>query len=93
MAHDATVRVDKLLEEIDVFVVDLADIVLSEDVVHESKFFAFLWSVIYSTAQPKIQVPFLFYLKGLILALIARLSFLLYLALGQHCLLTAIKGV
>ncbi len=32
-AHDATVRVDELLQEIDIFVVDVADVILRENVV------------------------------------------------------------
>lgn len=31
-AHDATVRVDELLEQIDIFVVDMLNVVLGEDV-------------------------------------------------------------
>ena len=32
--HDATVRVDELFQEIDVFVVDVADVILCKDICH-----------------------------------------------------------
>ena len=33
-AHDAAVRVDELLEQVDVFVIDVLDIVLGQNVIH-----------------------------------------------------------
>ena len=35
-SHDATVRIDELLEQVDVFVVDVLNVILREDVVAHS---------------------------------------------------------
>jgi len=32
-AHDATVRIDELLQEVDIFVIDVLNVILREDVV------------------------------------------------------------
>ena len=36
--YDAAVRIYKLLQEIDVFVIDVLDVILCKDVVHKSSF-------------------------------------------------------